>query len=92
LDEIGKSPKKVSALICRSVLLFSDKQSQYSVFFNFKIFSPGGGHPSPDQGEQLGPGPEGRPDLGRGSQQQRPARHLSEGPGRMERRVRVPHL
>ena len=52
---------------------------------------PGGGHPPPDQGEQLGAGLEGRPDLGRGRQQQRPARHLPEGTGRMERRVTTGH-
>ena len=41
----------------------------------------GGGHSPPDQGEQLGPGLEGRPDLGRGRQQQRPAGHLPARPG-----------
>ena len=41
----------------------------------------GGGHSPPDQGEQLGSGLEGRPDLGRGRQQQRPAGHLPARPG-----------
>ena len=47
----------------------------------------GGGHSPPDQGEQLGSGPQGWPDLRGGRQQQRPARHLPEGTSRMEWRV-----